>query len=150
MSKVANNIKNEEGLTLIELIISIIIISVIITAGLSFFTKQKQKDSDSDVKADMGRVVTQIETMLVENPNANMIYSTPEGTTLNVTVGNAGAPTTAKVNLSSGGVNIVVNGGGSAAENTFGTASGYYIWAWHDNGRTYTENNPLEYNNNTR
>lgn len=150
MNTLTRAIKNGEGgLTLIKLIASVIIIGIIIAIGFSVFTNQKQKDNDSDAKADMDTVKTQIETLLVNNPNANMIYSTSEGTIVSVTVGTSEPPksATTKVNLSSSGVNIVVNGGGSAAENTVGTASEYHIWAWHENGKTYTEENPLEYDN---
>lgn len=149
MNTLTRAIKNGEGFTLIKLIASVVIIIIVIAIGFSVFTNQKKKDNDSDVKANMGSVVTQIETLLVNNPNANMIYSTSEGTIISITVGTSepSKSTTTKVNLSSDGVNIVVNGGGSATENTVGTASGYHIWAWHENGKTYTEEHPLEYDN---
>lgn len=64
------NYSNEEGFSLIEIVLIIIIIGVLIGLAVPFLAGQKQAAIRTGVKADIRNTVTAINTMFVQNPTA--------------------------------------------------------------------------------
>jgi type IV pilus assembly protein PilA len=117
----------EGGFTLIELLVVVVTIGILAAIAIPVFMNQKAKAYDAAVKTQVANVPKSIETILAGNPSGPIRRSS-NGLAVQSGASLEGVTT-------SNGVHW----------NTYGSASGYCVTAWHDNSKTFTEVSPLSY-----
>jgi type IV pilus assembly protein PilA len=125
---------NEEGFTLIEILVVILIIGVLSAIAIPVFLNQRKTANDSAVESDVKNIATILQTL----PPDSLQFSKQS------IVGSTGV--TRLVYISKGEVKTedVPTSSGMWWSIT-GNSNSYCVLAYHANGNKYTQTNPLTY-----
>lgn len=126
--------KNEDGFTLIELMVTILIIGVLTAIAVPVYLNQKKTATDKSVESDVRNAALNIETLIHESPGAEkIIYIDSTGVICAVLNTATACPTGSPKIIKSEGVKMYITA-------TAGNVRNYTIRGWHANGKKWTAN----------
>lgn len=131
----------EEGFTLLEILVVIVITGVLSAIAVPVFLNQRKNAVDDMLKTDLQSIITVVDSVRANNPNAAYVVYKNQRVCAGATV----APTTCSATspmpvVDSGGIFVVSSG-------RAGTSGGsYFASAYHTNANKYnSQNNRLMY-----
>lgn len=81
----------EQGFTLIELLVVILIIGILAAIAIPAFLNQRKAAVDSSVQSDLGNISINVETLLINYPDAGSITTDQTGRDLTITASKTAA-----------------------------------------------------------
>jgi type IV pilus assembly protein PilA len=123
------NQAKEEGFTLVELLVVIVIIGVIAAIALPIFSEQQKKSLKAGMKSDVRTLNAAVQTYLVKNPNATgMSFARDGSKTPSGTLATTPLFTAVSASDSNGKLRLR----GMTTANAIGAWNGYVIIGYFD------------------
>ena len=134
--------KCEDGFTLVEILVVMVIMGIISAIAIPVFISQRKNSVDDAIRTDMKNIIQTIDSVRANNPNAGYLaYRNGKVCTGSVDYPST-CPETAPAPVTTSGSNFIVSGGGSR---TAGSNGEYFVAGWHPKANKYSSSNTRLY-----
>lgn len=89
--------EREEGFTIVELLVVILIIGILSSIAIPAFLNQRRSAVDASVQSDVRNAAMQVETLLVQKPSAGNVLISQSGNTVTIYARNASLDTVGQI-----------------------------------------------------